>query len=90
MIVACEKCQTRFRVADEKLTPQGLRVRCSKCSHIFSVMPSPEETLGPAPAAAPAPWAADPFSSPMPAPFGAAAANPFAAPSTPAPSAPPA
>jgi predicted Zn finger-like uncharacterized protein len=39
MIISCESCQARFRLADEKLKPGGTRVRCSKCQHVFTVMP---------------------------------------------------
>ena len=51
MIVACASCQTRFRVADEKLGPQGARVRCTRCGVVFTAV---------APAAV---VAADPVSS---------------------------
>jgi len=46
MIIQCEQCSTRFRLADEKLKPSGSKVRCSKCKHVFTVMPptpEPEE-----------------------------------------------
>ena len=43
MIVQCQACQTRFRLADEKIKPGGIKVRCSKCKEIFSVtLPEPE------------------------------------------------
>ena len=43
MIVQCEACQTRFRLADEKVKPGGTKVRCSKCKEIFTVtLPEPE------------------------------------------------
>ena len=37
MIVQCEGCGTRFRLADDKLTPKGVRVRCSRCKKMFLV-----------------------------------------------------
>ena len=43
MIIQCEQCQTRFRLADEKLKPTGTKVRCSKCKHVFTVMPPEPE-----------------------------------------------
>lgn len=43
MIVQCEACQTRFRLADEKIKPGGTKVRCSKCKEIFTVNPPPAE-----------------------------------------------
>ena len=44
MIVQCEACQTRFRLADEKVKPGGTKVRCSKCKVVFTVTP-PEPEL---------------------------------------------
>lgn len=35
MIIQCEQCATRFKVADDKVTGQGIKVRCSKCQHVF-------------------------------------------------------
>lgn len=37
MVVICEKCDTRFRLADDKVTEKGVKVRCSKCQHTFLV-----------------------------------------------------
>jgi predicted Zn finger-like uncharacterized protein len=37
MIVKCEQCKTRFRLADEKIPPSGARVRCARCRHVFRV-----------------------------------------------------
>jgi predicted Zn finger-like uncharacterized protein len=48
MVIQCSACQTRFRLADNKIKPQGTRVRCSKCGEVFTIMP-------PAPVAEPAP-----------------------------------
>ena len=39
MVIQCSSCQTRFRLADEKVKPQGTRVRCSKCGQVFTVRP---------------------------------------------------
>lgn len=70
MIAACPQCQTRFRLAREKLGPQGARIRCSQCQTVFRVQapdaagpltpaesrPSPVAApAAPAPAAPPAP-----------------------------------
>jgi len=43
MIIQCEACQTRFRLADEKVKPGGIKVRCSKCKEVFAVMPPEPE-----------------------------------------------
>lgn len=40
MIITCEQCQARFRMADEKLKPGGTKVRCSKCKSVFTVFPA--------------------------------------------------
>lgn len=45
MIVQCEACQTRFRLADEKVKPGGIRVRCSKCKEVFTVTPPKPEPV---------------------------------------------
>ncbi len=42
MVVQCSNCQTRFRVAPEKVSPKGARMRCSKCKTIFNVPPAEE------------------------------------------------
>ena len=41
MIVACSACNTRFRVADEKVGPRGARIKCSRCGQTFAVAPPP-------------------------------------------------
>lgn len=45
MIVQCEACQTRFRLADEKIKANGTKVRCSKCKEVFTVMPPQPEPV---------------------------------------------
>ena len=37
MEVRCDKCQARYRVADEKVGPQGLTMKCGKCGNQFRV-----------------------------------------------------
>jgi len=37
MIIQCEKCRTRFKLDDSRVTAAGIRVRCSRCSHTFVV-----------------------------------------------------
>ena len=37
MIIQCEKCQTRFRLDDSRVTDKGVKVRCTKCKHVFKV-----------------------------------------------------
>lgn len=52
MILQCPNCQTRFRVADEKVPAKGVRIRCARCATVFRAMRK-EKTLTPAPPAAP-------------------------------------
>ena len=45
MIALCPECKTRYRLAREKIGPQGARIRCSKCQTVFRVQvpkPAPE------------------------------------------------
>ncbi len=48
MIITCEQCQARFKLADEKLKSEGTKVRCSKCQSIFTVFPPPPLAEAPA------------------------------------------
>ena len=58
MIIQCEKCQTKFRLDDSKVTDKGVKVRCAKCKHVFTVKsdePSVADTPLSVAAAPPAP-----------------------------------
>lgn len=37
MIAACPTCKTKFRIANERLRPEGVRLRCTQCSAVFRV-----------------------------------------------------
>jgi predicted Zn finger-like uncharacterized protein len=37
MIIQCEKCLTKFRLDDSRVTEKGVKVRCTKCKNVFSV-----------------------------------------------------
>ncbi len=37
MIIQCEKCQTRFRLDDSRVTDKDAKVRCTKCKYVFTV-----------------------------------------------------
>lgn len=43
MIIQCEKCQTRFRLDDSRVTDRGVKVRCTKCKHVFKVQKEEQE-----------------------------------------------
>jgi predicted Zn finger-like uncharacterized protein len=37
MIIQCEQCRTKFKLNDEKVSDRGVKVRCAKCRHVFTV-----------------------------------------------------
>ncbi len=39
MIIQCPHCQSRFKLATEKIKPGGTKVRCTRCKSIFIVTP---------------------------------------------------
>jgi len=43
MIVTCASCLTKFNLDDSRIPAKGAKVRCSRCKHVFYVVPSPEE-----------------------------------------------
>ena len=51
MVVQCDSCQSKFRIADEKVTDRGVRVRCTSCKNVFQVRKAgaggSDGTLGP-------------------------------------------
>ncbi len=42
MIVQCDSCSSKYRIAEEKVLPQGIKVRCAKCKEVFVVKPPDE------------------------------------------------
>ena len=101
MIAACPTCSTRYRVENERLKGEGLRLRCTRCQTVFRVRPpAPAGGEAAAPASAPGlaarPAPAEPTVSGQhtgvsyPAPPAPAPVSPVAAPPAPPPPAPPA
>ncbi|MEW6616358.1 MAG: DUF3426 domain-containing protein [Thermodesulfobacteriota bacterium] len=45
MIVQCERCQTKFKLDDERVPEGGAKARCSKCQHTFAIV-KPTTTPG--------------------------------------------
>lgn len=37
VVVQCPNCSSKFRIADEKVTERGVRVRCTSCKNVFQV-----------------------------------------------------
>ena len=44
MIIQCEKCQAKFRLDDSRITDRGVKVRCTKCKHVFTVQKEGQNT----------------------------------------------
>jgi len=42
MVITCASCLTRFNLDDSRISAEGIKVRCSRCKHVFYVVPSPE------------------------------------------------
>lgn len=45
MIIHCEKCERKFKVDASRIKPEGSKVRCSKCGHIFIALRDEPETV---------------------------------------------
>jgi predicted Zn finger-like uncharacterized protein len=53
MIAACPNCKTKFRIARDRLGPEGVRLRCTQCSSVFRVKAPHEAMPAAVPQAAP-------------------------------------
>ncbi len=42
MVITCASCLTRFKLDDSRVPSEGVKVRCSRCKHVFYVVPPPE------------------------------------------------
>jgi len=42
MIITCASCLTKYRLDDSRIPEKGAKVRCSRCKHVFYVVPPPE------------------------------------------------
>jgi predicted Zn finger-like uncharacterized protein len=42
MIITCASCLTKFHLDDSRIPSKGIKVRCSRCKHLFYVVPPPE------------------------------------------------
>lgn len=68
MQISCPSCKTRINVPDDKIKPEGTKVKCGKCAKIFTVKKKVAEPEAQPKAAAPAP-------APKPVPAPEAAPN---------------
>ena len=37
MKIVCDKCATKYSIADEKVRGKVFKIRCKKCSHVIVV-----------------------------------------------------
>lgn len=44
MIIQCEKCNTKFRLDDSRVKHKGVKVRCTKCKHVFRVQKDDQQS----------------------------------------------
>ncbi len=42
MIITCASCLTKYNLDDSRISIKGVKVRCSRCKHVFYVVPPPE------------------------------------------------
>ncbi|MGD0915762.1 MAG: zinc-ribbon domain-containing protein [Thermodesulfobacteriota bacterium] len=42
MIVTCASCLTKFNLDNSRIPSKGTKVRCSRCRHVFFIVPPPE------------------------------------------------
>lgn len=42
MIITCASCLTKYNLDDSRISAKGAKVRCSRCKHVFYVVPPPE------------------------------------------------
>lgn len=42
MIITCASCLTKYHLEDARISAKGAKVRCSRCKHVFYVVPPPE------------------------------------------------
>ena len=41
MIITCASCLTKYHLDDSRISEKGAKVRCSRCKHVFYVVPPP-------------------------------------------------
>ena len=51
MKIVCDKCATKYSIADEKVRNKVFKIRCKKCSNIIVVRGGASAAEAPAPAA---------------------------------------
>lgn len=41
----CDQCNAQYMIADEKVGPRGVKVKCKKCTHVIVVKPADRTTV---------------------------------------------
>ena len=44
MLITCPNCHTKYRISDENIKPEGSKLRCSICTHVFTATPEDGES----------------------------------------------
>ncbi len=47
MFVKCPQCHTAYRIENKTLPPEGSKMRCAKCRHVWRAFPDPETGTSP-------------------------------------------
>ncbi len=47
MFVKCPQCHTAYRIENKTLPPEGSKMRCAKCRHVWRALPDPETGTSP-------------------------------------------
>jgi len=47
MLISCDKCKTRYRVDDSVFNKPSLKVKCSRCDHVFVAYKTPAQDVSP-------------------------------------------
>ncbi len=45
MIIACEKCETKYNIDENVTSESAFKVRCYRCSHLFTAFKSPPDEI---------------------------------------------
>jgi predicted Zn finger-like uncharacterized protein len=53
MLVACPKCKAKYRIDDNRIGPDGIKLRCTKCQVIFRMIRRPQVPESPSPVVSP-------------------------------------
>lgn len=72
MKFSCDQCHAQYMIADEKVGPRGVKVKCKKCGNVIVVKPAADAAPAPSESTAPAHSGASTESTSAPASGGEA------------------